>query len=85
MTIECVLIYYDNLCYHRVYNNIKVLTVSKQCIIRIRLPEDLMQKYKVFCAMNNMNMTQQTEHILREYIKENSSKIKIIKIENSRE
>ncbi len=54
--------------------------MSPQCIVRIRLPEELMKKYKVFCAMNNMNMTEQTEHILREYIKENSEKIKIIKI-----
>jgi hypothetical protein len=48
--------------------------------VRLRLSDDLYRKYKVFCAINNLSMTQQTEHIVREYIKEQSEHIKIINI-----
>lgn len=48
-------------------------------LTRIRLPNELHRKYKVFCAINNMNMTQMTEHILREYIKKQGECIKIIR------
>ncbi len=53
--------------------------MGKDGMVRIRLPEELMIKYKVFCAMNDTSMTQQTEYIIREFIKENSKNIKIIK------
>lgn len=52
-------------------------------IVRIKLPEELFLKYKVFCAMNDISMTQQTEHILREYIKEQNENIKIINIKKN--
>lgn len=48
--------------------------------IRIRLPHDLFRKYKVFCAINNLSMTQQTEHLVREFIKQQSEKIKIVNL-----
>lgn len=50
-------------------------------LIRVRLPEELMKKYKVFCAISDMSMTQMTEHIVRDYIKSQNEIIKIIKIE----
>lgn len=58
--------------------------MSIQGIVRVRLPEDLMRKYKVFCAMNDMTITAQTEHIIREFIKESSKSIKIIKTINEK-
>lgn len=48
--------------------------------IRVRLTEDLFRKYKVYCAMNDLSMTQQTEHIVREFIKVQNEKIKIISV-----
>lgn len=53
--------------------------MSKDGMVHARLPEELMRKYKVFCAMNDLSMTQQTEHIIREFIKESNKTIKIIK------
>ncbi len=50
--------------------------------IRIRLNEELFRKYKVYCAMNDLSMTQQTEHIVREFIKAQNDKIKIINVGN---
>lgn len=49
--------------------------------IRVRLSEELFRKYKVFCAINDMSMTQQTEHIVRVFIKEQGEQVKIIKID----
>lgn len=48
--------------------------------IRVRLTEELFKKYKVYCAMNELSMTQQTEHIVREFIKDQNEKIKIINV-----
>lgn len=53
-------------------------------MIRVRLPEELMKKYKVFCAINEMSMVQMTEHILREYIKSQNEIVKIVKIEKQK-
>lgn len=47
--------------------------------VRLRLPDELLRKYKVYCAINNLSMTQQTEHIVREFIKLQGETIKIIK------
>ena len=38
-------------------------------IVRVRLSEDSFRKFKVYCAMNDMTMTQQIDHIVREFIK----------------
>jgi len=57
----------------------KGLKMSKFGMVHARLPEELMRKYKVFCAMNDMSITAQTEHIIREFIKNSATKIKIIK------
>jgi len=52
-------------------------------IIRVRLTEELFRKYKVFCAINDLSMTQQTERIVREFIKEQNNVVKIISITKS--
>lgn len=48
--------------------------------IRLQLPEELMKKYKVFCAIADKSMTEMTAHILRQYIKEQNENIKIINV-----
>lgn len=59
----------------------KGCNVMETKMIRVRIPLELFMKYKVFCAMLDKSMTEQTEHIVREFIKENSENVKIIKIE----
>ncbi len=49
-------------------------------IIRVRLTEELFRKYKVFCAINDLSMTQQTERIVRKFIGEQNEDVKIINI-----
>ncbi len=48
--------------------------------IRVKLPEELFRRYKVFCAMDNKNMTQMTAHIVREYVKQQNECVKIINV-----
>lgn len=48
--------------------------------IRVRLTDDHYRKYKVFCAINDRSMTQQTENIVREFIVKQNENIKIISI-----
>jgi hypothetical protein len=48
--------------------------------IRVRLNDELFRKYKVYCALNDRSMTQQTEHIVREFIKVQNEKVKIINV-----
>ena len=50
--------------------------------IRIRLKEDTFHKFKVFCALENISLTDQTNKIIKNYVEETEKKIKIIKIEN---
>lgn len=49
-------------------------------IIRVRLPEELFRKYKAFCAIDNISMTQQTQKIVSEHINKQNEKIKIVKM-----
>lgn len=55
--------------------------MQKEGEVRTRLPIELFRKFKVYCAMNNLSMTQQIEHIVRDFIKISGDKVKIIKIE----
>ncbi len=48
--------------------------------IRVRLSEDLFRKYKVFCAINDVSMTQKTEHLVGKFIKDQNEDVKIINI-----
>lgn len=47
--------------------------------IRVRLNEELFRKYKAFCAIDNISMTQQTQKIVSDFIKDKNDKIKIIR------
>lgn len=51
-------------------------------IIRVRLSEDLFRKYKVFCAIHDISMTQKTEKIVSDFIKKENENIKVVNIKN---
>jgi len=46
--------------------------------IRVRLKEEQFRKYKVFCAINDVSMTDQTNKIVREFIEKQNEIVKII-------
>jgi len=48
--------------------------------IRVRLSEELFRKYKAFCAIEDISMTQQTQKIVSDFIKQQNDKIKIVRI-----
>ena len=52
-------------------------SMSKR-IVRIILNEDLFRKYKVYCAINDLSMTDQTNRLVQEFIKDQNDKIKIV-------
>ncbi len=46
--------------------------------IQIRLNVELFKKFKVYCAINGLSMTDQTNIIVRNFIEEQNKVIKII-------
>lgn len=48
-------------------------------IIRIVITEEVYRKYKVFCAIHDISMTQQTEKIVNEFVRKENENIKIVK------
>ena len=54
------------------------IQMSKKSI-RIVLNEEAYRKFKVYCAIANISMTEQTNNIVIEYIKKCEVEIKIIK------
>lgn len=50
--------------------------------IRIVLNEEMFRKYKVYCAIENLSMTDQTNMIIKKFVEETESMIKIIKVDN---
>lgn len=52
-------------------------------IIRVRLKDEVFRKYKVFCAINDITMMDQTYKLVKRYIEEQNEKIKIINIQKS--
>jgi two-component SAPR family response regulator len=48
--------------------------------IRIVLNEDTFRKYKVYCAIANISMTDQTNIIVQDFVKDMETHVKIIKI-----
>ena len=50
--------------------------------IRVRLKEEQFRKYKVFCAINDISMTDQTNKIVKEFIEKQNNLVKIISIES---
>jgi hypothetical protein len=51
-------------------------------IVRIVLNEETFRKYKVFCAMADLSMTDQTNIIIRKFVEDAEKEVKIIKITN---
>ena len=49
--------------------------------VRVILPDELMKKFKAYCAINDVSMTQQVSCLVRDFIKQQNEKIKIIKID----
>lgn len=47
--------------------------------VRIVLNEENFRKYKVYCAIENISMTDQTNKIINRFIEEQNKIIKIIK------
>ncbi len=49
-------------------------------VLRIRLTDDMFRKYKVYCAMNDLSMTEQTSEIIKKFITECDAIVKIVKV-----
>lgn len=49
--------------------------------IRIVLNEETFRKYKVFCAIANLSMTDQTNIIIKQFVDDQGKSIKIINVE----
>ncbi len=49
-------------------------------VVRIVLNEETFRKYKVYCAIANLSMTDQTNMIVQQYVKDMELQVKIIKI-----
>lgn len=54
-------------------------------LIRLVLNEELFRKYKVFCAINDISMTQQTQKLVGEFIKNQNENIKVVNLKISKE
>jgi len=52
--------------------------MTNERMIRVRIKEDLFRKYKVYCAINDISMTDQTMKIVSDFIRSQSENIKII-------
>lgn len=47
--------------------------------IRVVLNEETFRKYKVYCAIGDLSMTDQTTELVQKFVKECENNIKIIK------
>lgn len=52
-------------------------------VIRIVLNEDMFRKYKVYCSMENVSMTEQTNIIVRKFVEDTEKMVKIIRLDKS--
>lgn len=48
--------------------------------IRIRLKDDTFRKYKVYCAIANLSITEQTNQIIKKFVDDTEAQIKIINV-----
>lgn len=55
--------------------------MSDDKIVRIKLRDECFRKYKVFCAIADITMTDMTNRIIKEYVDEQEKIVKIVKIE----
>jgi len=53
--------------------------VIKDRTVRVILREDTFRKFKVYCAINDLSMTQQVNNIVKKFVDEQQEMIKIIK------
>lgn len=51
--------------------------------IRIRLSDDVFRKYKVYCAIADLSLTDQTNQIIKKFVEDTEKQIKIIKVKDS--
>jgi hypothetical protein len=49
-------------------------------IIRVRLKDEVFRKYKVFCAINDITMTDQVNKLVKKFIEDQNEKIKVINV-----
>ena len=49
-------------------------------VIRIKLSEADFKKYKVYCAISDISMTNQTNRLIKEFLVTCESEVKIVKI-----
>ena len=49
-------------------------------IVRIKLTDSDFRRYKVFCAIADVSMTDQTNKLIKEFLKLSDENIKIVKI-----
>jgi hypothetical protein len=49
-------------------------------IIRLKLTEEVFRKYKVYCAMSDVSMTDQTNRIVKKFVDEVQDQVKIINL-----
>lgn len=52
-------------------------------VIRIKLPDNIFRKYKVYCAINNISVTEQTNKLVRKFVQETEKEIKVIKLDDT--
>ena len=54
--------------------------MTEKRVVRIVLNDETFRKYKVYCAISNISMTDQTNLIVQEFVKDMELQVKIIKI-----
>lgn len=52
-------------------------------MMRLRLKDEVFRKYKVYCAINNLSLTQQTSLLITKFVEEQQQEVKIIKIDKT--
>jgi len=54
-------------------------------IIRVRLREEIFRKFKVYCAINDLSLTNQVTQIINTFVDKQQENIKIINIANKKD
>lgn len=52
--------------------------------IRIKLSDSDFRKYKVYCAISDRSMTDQTNRLIKDFLSKCESDIKIVKVDQER-
>ena len=51
--------------------------------IRVIINEETFRKYKVYCAIENVCMTDMTNKVIKDFVDSTDKKVKIIKVDNA--